>query len=135
MSTSATLGNTTTATLKRIKQILVLANNFYHSLSTSNCWNVHSVHHAARGFKNPPKYFNCGDPHFLPDCKKPRDEGKIARNRKAHMKKGGGKGGNKGGGNSRKKCTKDRGGGGGYQNNDNSNHGNGGVQMMGNKWM
>ena len=53
------------------------------------------------------------------------------------MENGGGKGGNKGGGNSRKKWTKDGGGGGGggYQSNYNSNHGNGGVQMMGNKWM
>ena len=51
------------------------------------------------------------------------------------MEKGGGKGGNKGGGNSRKKWTKDGGGGGGYRRNNNSNHGNGGVQMMGNKWM
>ena len=53
------------------------------------------------------------------------------------MEKGGGKGGNKGGSNIRKKWTKDGGGGGGggYQSNDNSNHGNGGVHMMGNKWM
>ena len=51
------------------------------------------------------------------------------------MEKRGGKGGNKGGGNSRKKWSKDGGGCGGHENNDNSNHGNGGVQMMGNKWM
>ena len=85
MSTLVTLGNTTTATLKRIKQILVLANNSYHSLNTSNSWNVPSGHHAAREFKHPPKCFNCGEPHLLPNCKKPRDEGKIVRNRKAHM--------------------------------------------------
>ena len=51
------------------------------------------------------------------------------------MDKGVGKGGNKGGGNSRKKCSKDGGGGNSYRSNDNSNHCNGGVQMMGNKWM
>ena len=51
------------------------------------------------------------------------------------MEKGGGKGGNKGGVNLRKKWTKDGYGGGGYQKNDNSNHGNVGVQMMGNNWM
>ena len=59
MSMSVTLGNTTTATLKRVKQILVLANNSYHSLNTSNSWNVPIVHHAAREFKHPPKCFNC----------------------------------------------------------------------------
>ena len=100
MSTSVTLVNTTTATLKRIKQILVLAKNSYYSLNTSNSWNVPSGQHAAREFKHPPKCFNCGEPHLLPDFKKPHDEGEIARNRKAHMDKGGVKGGNKGGGNS-----------------------------------
>ena len=69
---------------------------------------------------------------MIPDCKKPRDEGKIVCNRKAHMEKGGGKGGN-----IRKKWTKygGGGGGGGDRSNDNSNHGNVGFQMMGNKWM
>ena len=53
------------------------------------------------------------------------------------MEKGGGKVGNKGGRNSRKKWTKDGGGGGGGgdRSNDNSNHGNGSIQIMGNKWM
>ena len=55
MSTLVTLGNTTTDTLKRIKQILVLDNNSYHSLNTSNSWNVPICHHAAREFKHPPK--------------------------------------------------------------------------------
>ena len=95
MSTSVRLGNTTTATLKRIKQILVLANNPYHSLNTSNSRNVPIGHHAAREFKHHPKCFNCGEPHLLPNCKKPRDEGGIAHNIKAHMEKVGGKGGNK----------------------------------------
>ena len=74
---------------------------------------------------------------MLPDCNKPLNEGKIARHIKAYMEKGGGKVGNKEGGNIRKKWTKDSdgGGGGGYQINNNSNHGNGIVQMMGNKWM
>ena len=94
ISTLATLGNTTTATPKRIKQILVLANNSYRSLNNSNSWNVPSVHHAARDFKHPPKCFNCGEPHLLPDFKKPRNEGKNTRNRKAHTEKEGGKGGN-----------------------------------------
>ena len=134
MYTSVTLENTTTATLKQ-KKILVLDNNSYHSLNTSNSWNAPSGHHAARDFKHPNNCFNCGEPHLLPYCKKPRDERKISRNRKAHMEKGGGKGVNKGGGNSRKKWNKYGGGYGGYRNNDNSNHGNSGVQMMGNKWM
>ena len=55
MSTLVTLGNTTTAMLKLIKQILVFAKNSYHSLNTSNSWNVPSGHHAAREFKHPPK--------------------------------------------------------------------------------
>ena len=114
LSMLVTLGNTTTATLKQIKQILVLANNSYHYLNASNSWNVPSGHYAAREFKHPPKWFKSGEPHLLPNFKKPRDEGKIARNRKVHMEKGGGKGGNKGGGNSHKKWTKDGGGGGGY---------------------
>ena len=119
MSTSTTLGNTITATLKRVKQILILVNISYHYLNTSNSRNAPSGHHAAREFKNPPKCFNIGITHLLPDCKKPRDEGKTARNRKAHMEKGGGKGVNKGGVNSRKKWSKDGGGGNGYQSNDN----------------
>ena len=40
MYTLVTLGNTNTATLKQIKQILVLAHNSYHSLNTSNSCNV-----------------------------------------------------------------------------------------------
>ena len=119
MSSLVTLGNTTTATLKRIKQILISANNSYHSINISNSWNFPSGHHAAKDFKHPPKWFNCGEPHLLTDCKKPRDEDKIARNRKSHTEKGGGKGGNEGGGNSCKKWTKYGGGGGGYRNNDN----------------
>ena len=119
MSTLVTLANTTTATLKRVKQILVLAKKSYHSLNAYNSWNFLSGHHAAREFKNPPKCSNFGQPYLLPDRKKPRDEGKIARNRKAHMEKVGGKGGNKRGGNIRKKCSKDGGGGNGYQINDN----------------
>ena len=141
MSTSVTLGNSDTATLKRVKHILALANNSYHSLNTSKIWNVPSGHHAAREFKYPPKCFNCGEPHLLPDCKKPRDEGKIARNKKAHSEKGGDKGGYKGTGNNRKKWSKDGGGGGGRAN-DNKNHGNSGAQngngdvkLFGNKWM
>ena len=70
---------------------------------------------------------------MLPNCKKPRDEGKISRNRKSHLEKVGGKGGNKRGRNSRKKWSKDGGGGNGYRINDNSNHGYVGVQVMGNK--
>ena len=92
MSTLVTLENTTTATLKRVKQILVLANNSYHSLNTSNSWDFPSGHHAAREFKNPPKCFNFGEPHLLPNNKKLRDEGKISRNRNAHMEKVVGKG-------------------------------------------
>ena len=103
MSTSVMLGNTTTATLKQIKQILVLANNSYHSLNTSNSWNVPNGHHATREFNHYPKCFNCGEPHLILNRKKPCDEDKISRNRKVHMDKGGGKGGNKGGGNSCKK--------------------------------
>ena len=48
MSTLVTLGNITTTTLKQIKQILDLSNNSYHSLNTSNSWNVPSGHNAAR---------------------------------------------------------------------------------------
>ena len=85
MSTSVTLVNNTTATMKRIKQILILANNSYHYLNISNSWNVPSGHHATREVKNPPKWFNIEEPHFIPNCKKPTDEWKISRNMKAHM--------------------------------------------------
>ena len=55
MSTLMMLGNTTTATMKQIKQILVLAKNSYHSLNTSNSWNFPTGYYAAREFKILPR--------------------------------------------------------------------------------
>ena len=90
MVTSVSLVNTSSVTIKRVLHIIVLANNSYHSLNTSNFWNFpqgklgdHSAHHS----HHTPECFNCGKAHLLPDCKQARNEAKIARNRKVYMDK------------------------------------------------
>ena len=40
MGTAVSLVNNSYVTLKRVLHIIVLENNIYHSLSTSNVWNV-----------------------------------------------------------------------------------------------
>ena len=40
MVTAVSLINNSSSTLKRVLHIIVLANNSYHSLNTSNVWNV-----------------------------------------------------------------------------------------------
>ena len=116
MATSVTLGDDTSqATNKKVTYILTLANNSYNSLNISNSWNVPSGHHAARGeIKASIKCFNCGENHYLPDCKFPRNEDKIARAKKSAGYSGGP---------GRKKWSKD--GGGGSANHGNGNQGGG----------
>ena len=129
MATSVSLVNTSRNTLKRVLNILHLANNSYHSLNTSNAWNVPQGkcgHHAAQNPHHNPIYFKCGKPHMLPDCKCPCDEAKIARNRKAYMDKRPDVPPYNGG---RKKWTKV-----GRGDGPDRSHGSG-VQWIGNKWM
>ena len=90
MGTDVSLVNTSSVTLKRVLKIIVLENNSYHYLNTSNVWNVPQVkrgHHTSHQPHHNPECFNCGEAHLLPDCKRARDEAKIARNRKAYMDK------------------------------------------------
>ena len=129
------LVNTSSVTLKRVVHIIVLANNNYHSLNTSNVWNVPQVkrgHHSSQKPHQTPECFNCGESHLLPDCKQTRDEEKITRNRKAYMDKfpdGSCKSG-------RKKWSKvGRGVGGGRGGVNPNRSAISGVQPMGNKWM
>jgi len=76
MATPVSLINYSDATYTRVKDILQLANNSYHSLNTSNAWSMPHGHHASHTSTN--RCFNCGSDHMLPDCKKPRDKGQIA---------------------------------------------------------
>ena len=90
MGTAVSLINTSSVTLKRVLHIIVLANNSYHSLNTSNVWNVpqgKSGHHSAQHPHQNLECFSCGEAHLLPDCKRARDEAKIVRNSKAYMDK------------------------------------------------
>ena len=90
MAMSVSLFNTLSDNLKSVLNILHLANNSYQYLNTSNAWNVPQVkcgHHASHHPHHTPIFFNCGKPHLLPDFKRPRDEAKIARNRKTYMDK------------------------------------------------
>ena len=135
MGMAASLVNNSSVTLKRVLYINVLANNSYHSLNTSNVWNVPQVKRGNNSSQHPhhtPECFNFGDAHLLLDCKQTRDEAKIARSRKSYMDKcpdgscnnglkkwykgGCGGGGGRGGGNSDRSAAS-------------------GVQLMGNKWM
>ena len=73
-----------------ILDIIHLANNSYYYLNTSNAWIVPQGkrgHHDAQQPHQNPIFFNCGELHLLPDCKRPHDEANIARNRKAYMDK------------------------------------------------
>ena len=78
--------NTSDVTLKQVLYILEMANNSFHSLNVSNSWNVPKGHHAERGGFTL-TCFNCGDPHYLYECKKPREEDKISRNKQVHEDK------------------------------------------------
>jgi hypothetical protein len=127
MATPVSLINTSDATFVRVKEILQLANNSYHSLNTSNAWSVPHGHHSS--ISGSPVCFNCGGDHMLPDCRKPRDEGKIARNRKAFQDKHGipPGGGRKKWGDQNKK--------GKGKPNDKKPPMGSGVSMVGNEWM
>ena len=110
MGTPLSMDNTSDVTLKQVLHILEMANNSFHSLNVSNSWNVTKGHHAARGGFTP-TCFNCGDPHYLYECKNPRDEDKIARNKQSHEDNNKeGNGGGQGGHGGRKKWSKDSGG-------------------------
>ena len=90
MGMAVSLVNTSSVTLKRVLHIIVLYNNSYYSLNTSNVWNFpqgECGHHSAQNPHHSPDYFNCGEAHLLPDCKQALDEAKIERNRKAYMDK------------------------------------------------
>ena len=87
MGTAVSLNNTSAATLTRVLAIVVLANNSYHSLNTSNAWNIPQGKRGHHASQFNPECFNGGKPHLLPDCKCPQDESKIARNKKAYMDK------------------------------------------------
>ena len=129
MATSVSMVNTSSDTLKRDLNIIHLANNSYRSLNTYNAWNVlqrKCEHHAAQYLHHAPIFFNCGDPHLLPDFKRPCDEVKIAHKRKAYMyKRTYGPPCNGG----RKKWTK-----GGCDDVPDRIYGSG-VQLMGKNWM
>ena len=129
MATPVLLVYTSSNTLKRVLNILHLENNSYHSLNTSNSWSAPQVkrgHNDAQHPHHNPICFKCDDPHMLPNCKRTRNETKIARNSKAYMEKcpdglpcNGGC----------KKCTK-----GVIGDDSDRNHGSG-VKLMGNNWM
>ena len=129
MATPLLLVNTSSDTLKRVLNILHLANNYYHYFNTSNAWNVpqgNRGHNSARHPHQTPLFFNCGEPHMPPDFNHPLDESNSARNSKAYMDKlPDGPTHNVG----RKKWTKS-----GRGDCPDRSHGSG-VQLMGNKWM
>ena len=135
MGTAVFLVNNSSVTFKRVLHIIVLANNNYHSLNTSNVWNVPQDkcgHNSAQQPHHTPEFFNCGEAHLLPDCKITRDEANIARNRKAYMDKRPDSYCNNG----RKKWSKGgRGGGGGRGGVNPDRSAASGLQLMGNKWM
>ena len=127
MVTAVFLTNTSAATLTRVLAIVVLANNSYHSLNTSNAWNIPQGKRGHHASQLTPECFNCGKPHLLPDCKRPREESKIARNKKVCMDKR-----PKGPylNNGRQKWSKD-----GQRVGNQDRSAASGVQMKGNKWM
>ena len=127
MGTAVSLTNTSAATLTQVLAIMVLENNSYHLINTSNPWNIPQGkrgHHASQFTHD---CFNCGQPYLLPDSKRPRDKSKIARNKKAYMDK---RPKVPSRNNGRQKWSKD-GKGGGNQDRSAAS----GVQMKGNKWM
>ena len=127
MGTAVCLANTSAATLTRVLVIVILANNSYHLLNNLNAWNIPQGKRGHHASQFTPKCFNCGEPHLLPGSKRPRDESKIARNKKAYMdKRPKGHSWNNG----RQKRSKDGKGGGNQESSAAS-----GVQMKGNKWM
>ena len=90
MATSVSLVNTPSNTLKRVLNIICLANNSYQYFNTSNAWNVTQGkrgHHAAQHPHHTTICFNCDNLHLLPYCKRPCDEAKIARNMKTYTEK------------------------------------------------
>ena len=67
MGTVLSLANTSAATLTRVLAIVVLANNSYHSLNTSNAWNIPQGKRGHHTSQFTHEWFNCGEPHLLPD--------------------------------------------------------------------
>ena len=129
MDTLVSLGNTSSDTFKSVLNIIHLANNYFHYLNTSNACNVPKKKHGNHADQKPHHIlicFNCGEPHMLPDCKRPRNEAKIARNRKGYMENHPDGPPCNGG---RKKWTKL-----GRGDVPDRSHGSG-AQLMGNKWM
>ena len=135
MVSAVSIVNNSYVPLKRVLHIIVLMNNSYHSMNTSNVWNVPQGkrgHHSAKHPYHTPECFNCAEAHLLPDFKQDRDEAKIARNRKAYMDKRPDGSRN----NIRKKWSKGgRGGGGVLGGGKPDRRAASGVQLMKKKWM
>ena len=129
MAMPVLLVNNSSNNLKRVLNIIHLANSSYHSLNTSNAWNVPQGKHGNHADYNPhhtTTCLNCGNPHMIPDCKRPRNEAKIVLNRKAYMDKRADGPPRNGGRNNWTKV--------GHGDGPNMSHGSR-VQLMGNKWM
>ena len=133
MGTDVSLVKTSSVTLKRVLYSIVLENNRYHSLNTSNALNVPQRkrgHHSSQNPRHTPDCFNSGEAHLLPDCKRARDEAKIARTRKLYIDKSPHGSCN----NVRKNWPKGGHGGGGVREQGNPNRSAAsGVQLMGKK--
>ena len=87
---SVSLINNSSIPIKRFLQTIVLKKNSYHSLDTSNVWNLPQVKRENHSAQNPHhtfECFNCGEDHLLPDFKRACDEAKIAHKRKAYRDK------------------------------------------------
>ena len=74
MGTVVSLTNTFVAKLTQVLAIVVLANNSYQLLNTSNAWNIPKGKRGHHASQLTPECLNCGKPHLLPDHKCPRDE-------------------------------------------------------------
>lgn len=83
---------------EQIKQIFTEAFSQYEAYTLGDEWNFPGASGAAYV-----SCHNCGGPHIVPECKQPRDEARIKRNREAFLKakqqSGGGGGGGRGRGN------------------------------------
>ena len=135
MGTAVSLINNSSVTPNRILHIIILTKKIYHSLNTSNVWNVPQVkrgHHSAQQPHHTPELFNCVEAHLLPDFRQALDEAKIVRTRKAYMDKRPDGSCN----NIRKKWSKGgRGGGGVLGGGKPDRRAASGVQLMKKKWM
>ena len=75
MGTPASLDDDNKKTLTHVREILLKANNEFHSLNTTKKCNVPESRINA--------CYNCDGDHLIPDCNEPCDEAKIVRKKKA----------------------------------------------------